>query len=66
MMRKKPTQRFWAMLALINGVAVACPIYFVLGTDSDSAKLVSVFALVGVVFFLTITDAISIFVAYEL
>ncbi len=66
MKRKKPTQKFWAVLALINVVAVACTIYFALGANGDMARLLAVAELTGVIFFLMIIDAISIVFAYEL
>ncbi len=66
MKKKKPTQNFWAVLALVNVVAIACTTYFALQANGDIARLLAVAELTGVIFFLMIIDAISIVFAYEL
>jgi hypothetical protein len=66
MRRKGPTTRFWMVLATLNVLAMVCPVSLFLRADSDDARLVATFVLIGVVFLLAITDTVSILVAYSL
>ena len=61
---KRPTTRFWTILTVMNVMAIMYPLGLCLRSDSADSQLLATFALLGVGFFLAITDTVSILLAY--
>jgi hypothetical protein len=59
--RKK---RFWAILAMINVVAMIYPVNLYFQADNGEAQFFATIVLLGAAFLLAITDTVSAIVAY--
>lgn len=56
--------RFWAILAMINIVAMIYPVTLYVQADNGDAQLFATMVLLGAAFLLAITDTVSAIVAY--
>ena len=61
---KKPTSCFWTLLVIVNLAGVLYPLGLWLRSDTADNQLLATLALLGAGFFLTITDTVSILLAY--
>ena len=63
MKTNKPTTEFWAVLTVLNVLALIYPIHLLLRAVSVDENLFATFVLVGSLFLLVVVDAISIVIA---
>lgn len=64
MKAKRPTSHFWTVLVIVNVLAILYPLGLSMRSDSADSQLLATLALLGVGFFLAITDTVSILLAY--
>ena len=62
----KPTAEFWAVLAMVNVLALMYPIHLLLRANSVDENLFATCILVGSLFLLVVVDTVSIVVAEAL
>lgn len=63
MKTNKPTTEFWAVLTVVNVLALIYPIHLLLRAVSVDENLFATFVLVGSLFLLVVVDAVSIVIA---
>jgi hypothetical protein len=63
MKTNKPTTEFWAVLTMVNVLALIYPIHLLLRAVSVDENLFATFVLVGSLFLLVVVDAVSIVIA---
>jgi hypothetical protein len=63
MKTNKPTTEFWAVLTMVNVLALSYPIHLLLRAVSIDENLFATFVLVGSLFLLVVVDAVSIVLA---
>jgi hypothetical protein len=63
MKTNKPTTDFWAVLTMVNVLALIYPIHLLLRAVSVDENLFATFVLVGSLFLLVVVDAVSIVIA---
>jgi hypothetical protein len=63
MKTNKPTTEFWAVLTMVNVIALIYPIHLLLRAVSVDENLFATFVLVGSLFLLVVVDAVSIVIA---
>jgi hypothetical protein len=63
MKTNKPTTEFWAVLTMVNVLALIYPIHLLLRAVSIDENLFATFVLVGSLFLLVVVDAVSIVIA---
>ena len=66
MKTNKPTTEFWAVLTMVNVLALIYPIHLLLRAVSVDENLFATFVLVGSLFLLVVVDAVSIVIAGSL
>lgn len=62
-MKKKPTPEFWAVLAMLNVLALMYPIKLLFRANSLDENLFATCVLVASLFLLAVVDAVSIVIA---
>lgn len=63
-MQKTQATRFWLILILINVAAMVYPLSLYIQADGADARIFTGLIVVGVAFLLTITDAVTLIIAY--
>jgi hypothetical protein len=63
MKTNKPTTEFWAVLTMVNVLALIYPIHLLLRAASVDENLFATFVLVGSFFLLVVVDAVSVLIA---
>jgi hypothetical protein len=63
MKTNKPTTEFWAVLTMVNVLALIYPIHLLLRAVSVDENLFATFVLVGSLFLPVVVDAVSIVIA---
>jgi hypothetical protein len=64
MRQRSQKGRFWAILAMINVVAMIYPVNLYFQADNGDAQLFATIVLLGAALLLAITDTVSAIVAY--
>ena len=64
MTQRNPKTRFWAILTMINVVAMIYPVKLYFQADNSDAQLLAAIVLLGAAFLLAITNAVSAILAY--
>ena len=63
MKTNKPTTEFWAVLTMVNVLALIYPIHLLLRAASVDENFFATFVLVGSFFLLVVVDAVSVLIA---
>ena len=63
MKTSKPATEFWAVLTMLNVLALMYPLHLLISANSGDENLVATCVIVGSLFLLLVVDAISIVVA---
>jgi hypothetical protein len=64
MTQRNPKTRFWAILTMINVVAMIYPVNLYFQADNGDAQFFATIVLLGAALLLAITDTVSAIVAY--
>lgn len=64
MKRKQPNDLFWAVLGILNLLAVCYPLNLWLEADDELGRLVAIVALIGAGLLLAILDMVTIVFVY--
>jgi hypothetical protein len=64
MERRNHKRKFWAILAMVNVVAMIYPVNLCLQADTGDAQFFATIVLLGAALLLAITDTVSAILAY--